>query len=170
MILGPFVVIFVSSLDHQEDEIVRFVNLWRRSVAKFKRTLTSASVPAAAFSFQSQTQRLRRLPGLAVANVGVANGGADVLMPERLVNFPEILPHVIKRDRGRAMAQPMGGDLPTPERSTRCPEPQVERAVGKRRARIPANTNCDPAKATPRAPKPRVSPLRAAFRARRLVS
>jgi hypothetical protein len=70
VILGPFVVIFVSSLDHQEDEIVRFVNLWRRSVAKFKRTLTSASVPAAAFSLQSQTQRFCRLPCLFIADVG----------------------------------------------------------------------------------------------------
>ena len=82
----------MSSLDHQEDEIVRFVNLWRRSVTKFERTLTSASVPAAAFSFQSQTQPFRRLPGLAIADVGVANGGADVLVSERLVDFPEILP------------------------------------------------------------------------------
>ena len=49
MILGRFVVTFVSSLDRQEDEIVRFVNLWRRSVAKFKRTLTSASVPRRSF-------------------------------------------------------------------------------------------------------------------------
>jgi hypothetical protein len=54
-------------------------------------------------------------------------------MPEQLLNFPQILSRVIKEDRGRAVAQPVGGDLP--EDSARCPEPQVEHTVGERRAR-----------------------------------
>jgi hypothetical protein len=83
VILGRFVVTFVSSLDRQEDEIVRFVNLWRRSVAKFKRTLTSASVPAALFSLQSVTERFRRLPCLFIADMGIAHGRADILVAEQ---------------------------------------------------------------------------------------
>ena len=87
MILGRFVVTFVSSLDRQEDEIVRFVNLWRRSVAKFKRTLTSASVPAAAFSLHSQTQRFCRLPCLFIADVGVAGRDANILVAQEFLDF-----------------------------------------------------------------------------------
>jgi hypothetical protein len=34
-----------------------------------------------------------------------------------------------------------------PDRSARGMQPQIERAVRKRRARIPANTNSDPAQA-----------------------
>ena len=61
-ILAPFVVIFVSSLDHQEDEIVRFVI--SHLVAKFKRTLTSAS-PSPPQLFHSKA----RLSASAVCRV-----------------------------------------------------------------------------------------------------
>jgi len=76
------------------------------------------------------------LPGLFVANVGIAHGGADILVAEELLDFPQILSHVVEQDRGRAVAQPVGGDLPHPERIACRSEPEVERAVGERRTRI----------------------------------
>ena len=82
------------------------------------------------------TERFRRLPCLLVADVGVAHGGADILVAEQLLDFPQILSHVVKQNRRRGMAQPVRGDLPHPEGSACRPQPQVERAVGKRLARI----------------------------------
>jgi hypothetical protein len=104
-------------------------------------------------SLQSLTERLRGLPGLLVADVGVAHGGADVLMPEQLLNFPQIFANVIEENRRRAVSQSVGCDLPHPERSARGSEPQIERTVGKRSAEYPANTNSDAANAIPPEPK-----------------
>jgi hypothetical protein len=56
----------LSSLDRQEDELVRLVNLKRCSVAQqFKLDAHFRVVPAAAFSLQSPTQRLGSLPWIA---------------------------------------------------------------------------------------------------------
>jgi hypothetical protein len=74
-------------------------------------------------SLQSLTERFRRLPGLLVADVGVAHGGADILMAEQFLDFPQILSHVVEQDRCRAVAQSVGGDLPHPERSAPRPQP-----------------------------------------------
>ena len=57
-------------------------------------------------------------------------------MAEQFLDFPQILSHLVEEDRGRGVAQPMRGDLPYPEGSTGGPQPQIERPVGKRRARI----------------------------------
>ena len=48
-------------------------------------------------------KRLRRLPGLLVTNVGVAHGRTDILVAEELLDFPQILFHVVKEDCGRGM-------------------------------------------------------------------
>ena len=92
--------------------------------------------PAAAFSLQSVTERFRRLPCLFIADMGIAHGRADILVAEQFLDFPQILSHLVEEDRGRGVAQPMRGDLPYPEGSTGGPQPQIERPVGKRRARI----------------------------------
>jgi hypothetical protein len=76
-------------------------------------------------------ERFRRLPGLLVADVGVANRGADILVAEELLDFAQILSHVVKEDRGRGMPEPMGGHLPHPEGSATSPQSQIERPVGK---------------------------------------
>ena len=47
-------------------------------------------------SLQSLAERLRSLPGLFVADVGVAHGGADIFVPEELLDFPQILSHMAK--------------------------------------------------------------------------
>jgi hypothetical protein len=44
-----------------------------------------------AFSLQSSAKRLCRLPGLLVADVGIAHGGADILVPEELLEFAVIV-------------------------------------------------------------------------------
>ena len=132
----------MSSLDRQEDEIVRLVNLKRRSVAKFKRTLTSASVPAAAFSLHSQTQRFCRLPCLFIADVGVAERGANILVAEEFLDFPQILSQLVEQNCGCGVAQSVRGDLPYPEGSTGRAEPQIERTDRERRPRNPGSTNC----------------------------
>ena len=69
--------------------------------------------------------------------MGVADRGANVLVAEELLDFPQIFPQVVKQDRGRAVAQPVGCELPYPERPASGSQPQVERAIGKRLARIP---------------------------------
>ena len=43
------------------------------------------------------------MPGLLIADVGIAHGGADILVAEELLDFPQILSHVVKEDRGRRM-------------------------------------------------------------------
>jgi hypothetical protein len=53
---------------------------------------------------QSVAERFRRLPGLLVADVGVAHGGADILVAEELLDLPQILPHVLEKDCGRTVA------------------------------------------------------------------
>ena len=68
--------------------------------------------------------------------MGIAHGRADILVAEQFLDFPQILSHLVEEDRGRGVAQPMRGDLPYPEGSTGGPQPQIERPVGKRRARI----------------------------------
>ena len=68
--------------------------------------------------------------------MGIAHGGADILVAEQLLDFPQILSHLVEEDRGRGVAQPVRGDLPHPEGSAGGPQPQIERPVGKRRARI----------------------------------
>ena len=78
----------------------------------------------------------RRLPCLFIADMGIAHGRADILVAEQFLDFPQILSHLVEEDRGRGVAQPMRGDLPYPEGSTGGPQPQIERPVGKRRARI----------------------------------
>ena len=92
--------------------------------------------PSRSFSLQSLTQRLRRLPGLLIADVGVADRGADILVAKEFLDFPQILSHVIEKNRRRGMPQPVRGDLPHPEDSACGAQPKVERAVGERRARI----------------------------------
>ena len=77
-------------------------------------------------------QRLRRLARLLIADVGVAHGGADILVAEQLLDFAQILSHVVKQDRRRAVAQPVGGDLSHPEGSAGGPKPQIKRPVGER--------------------------------------
>ena len=68
--------------------------------------------------------------------MGIAHGRADILVAEQFLDFPQILSHLVEEDRGRGVAQPMRGDLPYPEGSTGGPQPQIERPVRKRRARI----------------------------------
>ena len=87
------------------------------------------SRPRPAFSLQSVTERFRRLPCLFIADMGIAHGRADILVAEQLLDFPQILSHLVEEDRGRGVAQPMRGDLPYPERSAGRPQPQVERAI-----------------------------------------
>jgi hypothetical protein len=81
--------------------------------------MTRYPVECLPLSLQRLTERLRGLPRLFVADMGVAHGGADVLVTEELLDFPQILSRVIKEDRGRGMPQPVGCDLAHPERSAR---------------------------------------------------
>ena len=69
--------------------------------------------------------------------MGIAHGGADILVAKEFLDFPQILAHVVKEDCGRGVAQPMRGDLPHPERSASRPQAKVERPVRERRSRIP---------------------------------
>jgi len=66
-------------------------------------------------SHQSLAERLRRLAGLLIADVGIALGGANILVAEQLLDFPQILSYVVEQDRGRAVAQSVCCDLPHPK-------------------------------------------------------
>ena len=70
-------------------------------------------------------------------------------MAEEFLDFPQILSHVVEQDCGCGVAQPVGGNLPHPDRSARRTQPQIKRTVGNGAPEYPANTNCDPAKAIP---------------------
>jgi hypothetical protein len=106
------------------------------------KSLTNASL-------QSLAERFRRLPGLFVADMGIAHGRADILVAEQFLDFPQILSHLVEEDRGRGVAQPMRCDLPDPEGSTGGPQPQVEPRLENGAPEYPANTNCNPAKFIP---------------------
>ena len=54
-------------------------------------------------SLQSLAECFRRLPGLLIADVGVAHRRADILVAEKLLDLPQILSQVIEEDRGRGM-------------------------------------------------------------------
>jgi hypothetical protein len=75
-------------------------------------------------------QRLCRFPGLLVADVGVADRRAYVFVAQQLLDFAQVLSHVVEEDCGHGMPQPVSGDLPHPERSASGSEPKVERPVG----------------------------------------
>jgi hypothetical protein len=68
---------------------------------------------------------------------------------EELLDFPKILSDVVKEDCGRGMPQPVGSNLPHPERSARRPKPQLNARLEKGAPEYPAYTNCDPANAIP---------------------
>jgi hypothetical protein len=42
------------------------------------------------FSLQNLAERLGRLPGLFIADVGIANGCADILVSEQFLDFAQI--------------------------------------------------------------------------------
>ena len=46
--------------------------------------------------------------------MGIAHGRADIFVPEELLDFPQILSHVVEQDRGRAVAQSVAVISPTP--------------------------------------------------------
>ena len=48
------------------------------------------------FSLQNLAERLGRLPGLFIADVGIANGCADILVSEQFLDFAQILSHVVE--------------------------------------------------------------------------
>ena len=56
-------------------------------------------------SLQSLAERFRRLPGLLIADVGVAHGGADILVAEDLLDFSQVLSNVVRQDRRRAVGR-----------------------------------------------------------------
>ena len=76
-------------------------------------------VPFAAF-IPKPADRLRGLPGLLVADVGIAHGRADTLVAEELLDFPQSFPTLLSRTIC-AWLQPVGRDLPHPERSAGRP-------------------------------------------------
>ena len=55
--------------------------------------------------------------------MGVAHGGADILVAEELLDFPEILSYMIKEDRGCGNAAARERSLPQPDRSASGPQP-----------------------------------------------
>ena len=59
------------------------------------------SRPAPAFSLQSVTERFRRLPCLFIADMGIADRRANVLVAEQFLDFPQILSHLVEEDRRR---------------------------------------------------------------------
>ena len=70
----------------------------------------SASTPG--FHSKASAERFRRLPGLFIADMGIAHGGADILVAEQFRDLPQILSNLIKEDRSRGVPQSVGGDLP----------------------------------------------------------
>jgi hypothetical protein len=48
------------------------------------------------FSLQNLAERLGRLPGPFIADVGIANGCADILVSEQFLDFAQILSHVVE--------------------------------------------------------------------------
>ena len=57
--------------------------------------------PRCSFSLQNLPERLRGLPALLIADVGITHRGADVFRAQELLDLPQILSHVVKEDRRR---------------------------------------------------------------------
>jgi hypothetical protein len=93
---------------------------------------------------QSLAERLGRLPGLLVAD-----GGPNILVAEQFLDLPKIFSHVVEEDGGRAVAQPVGGDLPTPIARQAARSRRLNARLENGSPEYPAKTNCDPAKAIP---------------------
>ena len=58
----------------------------RRALSQ-RRMVHLESFGNSSISFQNLAQRLRRLPGLLIADVGVAHGGADIFVAEQLLDL-----------------------------------------------------------------------------------
>ena len=72
------------------------------------------SRPRRIVSLQSVSERFRRLPCLFIADMGIAHGRADILVAEQFLDFPQILSHLVKEDRCRAVPYPWAVISPTP--------------------------------------------------------
>ena len=81
--------------------------------------------------------------------MGVAHRGANVLMAEELLNFPQILSHVVKENCGRRMPQSVGVTSPTPRARQAARSRKLNARLDNGSPEYPANTTCDPAKAIP---------------------
>jgi hypothetical protein len=81
--------------------------------------------------------------------MGIAHGRADILVAEQFLDFPQILSHLVEEDRGRGVAQPMRGDLPTPRALQAARSRKLNARLENGAPEYPANTNCDAAKAIP---------------------
>ena len=73
-------------------------------------------------------------------------------MAEELLDFPQILSHLVKEDRRRGVAQAMGCDLPTPSALHAARSRKLNARLENGAPEYPAKTNCDPAKAIPPGP------------------
>jgi hypothetical protein len=109
----------------------------------WEESLTSASL-------QRSAERLRRPPSLLITNVRVAHSGADIFVAEQLLDFEQILSHVVEQDRGGAVTQASsrGGGVPSPpgERLRILQRSYCQRsAIGfqKKRRRLPQMSSDD---------------------------
>jgi hypothetical protein len=68
---------------------------------------------------------------------------------EALLDLSQILSNVIQEDRRRAMTQPVRGNLPTPSALQAHWNRKLNARLENGAPEYPANTNCDPANASP---------------------
>jgi hypothetical protein len=119
VILGPFVVIFVSSVHHQEDEIVRFV----KPLASLGRQVQEE----AHFSIRARRSFFTPKPDSALlpsavsvhSRRGTSGAWCGHSVAKEFLDFPQILSQLVEQDRGCEVAQSVRGDLPHPEGSYR---------------------------------------------------
>jgi hypothetical protein len=133
----------------REDEIVPV----REPLAVLDRQVQADAhfrfVPAAAFSLQSVAKGFCRLPCLFIADMGVADRGADILVAEELLDLAKILSHMVEQDCGRGMPQPCAVISPTPSARQAARSRRLNARLENGAPEYPANTNSDPAKTIP---------------------
>jgi len=60
--------------------------------------------------------------------MGIAHRGANILAAEQLLDFLQVLSHVVEEDCRRGTPQPVGCDLPHRHLTARRSQSQIERA------------------------------------------
>ena len=103
----------------------------------------------ASLSFQNLAERLRRLPGLLIADVGVAHGGADIFLAEQLLDFAKSFPTWLSRIVAALWRSPWAVISPTPRALQAARSRKLNARFENGAPEYPANTNCEAAKAIP---------------------
>jgi hypothetical protein len=99
------------------------------------------SVQCLSLSLQRLTERLRGLPRLFVADMGVSHGRTDILVAEQLLDFPQIFSTWLSKIVAAECRSPWAVISPTPSALRAARSRRLNARLENGAPEYPANTN-----------------------------